>query len=102
MPKDSNETEYILRGIPRAFWDQVKAKAERNRPPLRLNYLMLELLRQWVENAAINNPGAGPVPEAVTAALPKPKRVSKPKPKPTPVTVAKTAPVELPDLGGSF
>lgn len=45
-----DQISYLLNKIPRDLWEVAKEKAKANDPPLRMQYLIIELLRRYVRD----------------------------------------------------
>lgn len=102
--RQSKDAMYLLKGIPQATWDQAKAKAAAERPPLSMKWVLIALLEKWVGPPPDTGQSIPPTPPADKA-----KRAKKPKAEPTanfqPPTPKASAPASVPsapDLGDSF
>lgn len=99
MPKITDETAYLLKGIPRATWDAAKDKAANARPPLSMRWVIIQLLERWIQHGKSAETAANPAEGNGTARrrvkAPRQPKVGKAKP-------SASGPMDAPDLADSF
>ena len=105
-----NELSYLLHRIPLDIWERAKAKAAANRPPLKMRWVLIQLIEKFAGPAPKIDPTADPEKTHKATAVKKPRKAKSPaipheSEPPQAIVVNQPQPpalVAVPDLGDSF